>query len=66
MKQYESRIRAIRKYDSEKMTTVTCRISRAKADRFKAACAQLGVTQYAVLKEAIENAIAKAEAGSES
>lgn len=45
----------------EKMTTVGCRISRAKADRFKAACRELGTTSYAVLKEAVEYTIEQAE-----
>ena len=58
LKDYQ--IRARNKYDSEKMTTVGCRISRAKAEKFKADCAELGTTQYAVLKEAVEYTIKKA------
>jgi len=57
----ESQIRARDKYDAAKMTTVGCRISREKAEKFKSACRQLGTTQYAVLKEAVEYTIEKAE-----
>ena len=56
----EARIRSIRKYDSEKMATITCRVSKAKASDFKAACNTLGTSQYAVLKGAIEYTIEKA------
>ena len=57
----EAQLRARQKYNDEKMTTVGCRISRRKAERFKAACAALGTTQYAVLKEAVDYTIEKAE-----
>lgn len=57
----EAQLRAIKKYDEEKMATVTCRVSRQKADLFTAACRDLGTTKYAVFKDAIEDTIAKAE-----
>lgn len=57
----ESRIRANRKYDAEKMTVVGCKISRTKAEEFRLACDQLGTTKYAVLKEAVEHTIEKAK-----
>ena len=57
----EAQKRARMKYDAEKMSTISCRVSRTKADRFRKACEQLGTTQYAVLKEAVEAAIEKAE-----
>lgn len=56
----EAQKRANKKYDSEKMTYVGCKISKEKASRFKSACAELGTTQYAVLKEAVEYTIEKA------
>jgi len=53
--------RAVAKYSSEKMATVSCRISKAKAERFKQACETLGKSKYSVLNEAIENTIKTAE-----
>ena len=57
----EAQKRANRKYDSEKMTYVGCKISKEKAARFKDACNTLGTSQYAVLKEAVEYTIEKAK-----
>ena len=56
----EAQKRASRKYDSEKMTYVGCKISKEKASLFKTACAMLGTSQYAVMKEAVEYTIEKA------
>lgn len=60
MPESEAQRRAKKKYDAEKMTTVTCRISARKAEQFTAACAQLHTTKYAVLKDAVEQTIRKA------
>ena len=53
---------AQKKWDRENMTVVGCRITKAKAQEFKEACAALGMVPNQVIKKAIEETIKKAGA----
>lgn len=53
---------AQKKWDRENMTVVGCRITKAKAQEFKEACAALGLVPNQVIKQAIEETIKKAGA----
>ncbi len=45
------------KWDKENMTTVGCRITRAKANQFKEACKTIGTVPNQVFLKAIEDTI---------
>ena len=49
----ESKKRANAKWDKENMTILGCRVTREKADEFKAACAALGTNPNHVLLNAV-------------
>ena len=53
---------AQKKWDRENMTVVGCRITKAKAQEFKEACAALGLVPNQVIRQAIEETIKKAGA----
>lgn len=53
----EAQKAAIIKWDKENMTTVGCRITRAKAAAFKEACKALGTKPNQVFKQAIDQTI---------
>lgn len=48
------------KWDRENLTVVGCRITKTKAEQFRAACHKLGLVPNQVLKQAVENTIQKA------
>ena len=56
----EARKRANKKWDKENMTIIGCRVTKAKAQEFKAACAALGLVPNQILKQTIEETIKKA------
>lgn len=56
----EARKKANVKWDKENMTVVGCRVTRSKAEEFKAACKTLGVVPNQILKQAVDETIKKA------
>ena len=56
----EARKRANKKWDKENMTIIGCRVTKAKAQEFKAARAALGEVPNQILKKTIEDTIKKA------
>lgn len=54
---------AQKRWDKDNMVTITCRITKRKADEFKAACESLGTTRNAVLLNAINRIIAEGKSG---
>lgn len=48
---------AQKRWDKDNMVTITCRVTKRKADDFKAACDSLGTTRNAVLIKAINRTI---------
>lgn len=57
----DARKRANAKWDKENMTTLGCRVTKTKAMQFKQACQQLGIVPNAVLLQAVEQTIERAE-----
>lgn len=57
----DARKRANAKWDKENMTTLGCRVTKTKAAQFKQACQQLGTVPNAVLLQAVEQTIERAE-----
>lgn len=57
----EAQKKASAKWDKENMTAISCRITKARAERFKSACKSLGLIPNQVLKNAIDETIEKAE-----
>lgn len=47
------------RWDAKNMTTLGCRMRRAKAEQFKAACKQAGTTVNAVYTRATDEFLAK-------
>ncbi len=45
------------RWDSANMSTLSCRISKSKAEAFRTLCAANGTTSYAVLLSVVQNAI---------
>lgn len=58
----EARKKANAKWDKENMTVIGCRVTKAKAQEFRQACAALGVVPNQIFKETIEQIIKKAGA----
>ena len=56
----EARKKANVKWDKENMTVVGCRVTRSKAEEFKAACKTLGVVPNQILLRTVDNTIAEA------
>lgn len=56
----EARKKANAKWDKENMTIVGCRITKAKAQEFRDACAALGLVPNQILKQAVDETIKKA------
>lgn len=56
----EARKKANAKWDKANMRIVGCHVTKEKAQRFKEACAVLGVTQNQVLLKAVDETIKKA------
>lgn len=48
---------AQKRWDKDNMVTITCRVTKAKAEAFKTACDSLGTTRNAVLIKAIDRTI---------
>lgn len=59
----ESRRRANKKWDAANMTTLGCRMRKADAEIFKAACKDSGTTVNAVFTRAAAEFIAEYSAG---
>ena len=57
----EAQKAARNKWDRENMAVITCKITKAKAERFLASCTIMGTTRNAVLAKAIDDFIKKAE-----
>lgn len=51
---------AQKKWDKANMTVVGCRITKAKAQEFRDACAALGLVPNQILKQAVDETIKKA------
>ena len=49
------------RWDKENMTILGCRVTRAKAEKFKAACCEMGTTPNAVLLKTVDEVIERAE-----
>ena len=58
----EARKKANMKWDKENMTVLGCRVTKAKAQEFREACAALGMGPNQIFKETIEEIIKKARA----
>ena len=56
---------AQKRWDKDNMVTITCRITKRKADEFKAACDSLGTTRNAVLLNAINRILQRERAGND-
>jgi hypothetical protein len=52
---------ASQRWDKEHMVTLTCRVTKARAERFKAACAALATNPNAEFLKAINKVIQDAE-----
>ncbi len=52
--------KASAKWDRENMTIVACRVTRSKAERFRAACKALGTVPNQVLLKAVDETINQA------
>lgn len=50
-----------KRWDRENMITISCRLTRKKAEEFKNACDQLGTKRNTVLLNAINRVIAEAK-----
>lgn len=57
----ESRKNANVKWDKENMTTLSCRVTKKKAEEFKVACRKLDTVPNRVLMKAINDTIEEAE-----
>ena len=57
---------ATARWDKAHMTTISCRATRERAERFKAACQKLETVPNAVLLKAINDTIEKAEGQEQS
>ena len=57
----EAQKKANKKWDSQNMTVLGCKVTKDKAQAFKDACAALGVVPNRILMKAIEDIIAKAD-----
>lgn len=49
------------RWDKENMTILGCRVTRTKAEKFKAACRAMDTTPNAVLLKAVDEVIERAE-----
>lgn len=56
----ESQKRANQKWDRENMITIGCRLTRSKAETFKAACAALETNPSRVFLKAVDATIQEA------
>ena len=59
MQEYDSNIRARRKWDAENMKSVTATVRADIADEFASLCRANGETMHSVLKKAIEDYISE-------
>lgn len=57
----ESRKRANVKWDKVNMTTLSCRLTKVKAEQFKAACSKLGTNRNAEFLKTVDRIISEAE-----
>lgn len=57
----ESQKKASAKWNKENMTTISCKVTKAKAERFSESCKMLGVVKNQVLLKAINETIEEAE-----
>ena len=57
----EARKQANRKWDKENMTTISCRVTRERLQKFKEACEQLGTVPNQVIQKAIADTIDQAD-----
>lgn len=58
----EAQKAATRKWDQENMTRLSCKVTKAKAERFKAACQKNGTNTNAVLLTCVNDYIKEHEA----
>jgi len=56
----EAQKKANKKWDSQNMTVLGCKVTKDKAKAFRDACAALGVIPNQILKEVIDRTIAEA------
>lgn len=49
------------RWDSQNLSTLSCRIAKDKAEAFRTLCAANGTTTYAVLLSVVQNAINSGE-----
>ena len=49
------------KWDKANMTILACRVTKAKAEKFKSVCKAQGLTPNAVLLKCVDHEIEKAE-----
>ncbi len=61
----ESKYKAQEKYQKEKMGTVLVKYRKDFVDEFKEACNTLGVSQSAIVREAMEATIERAKKSTE-
>lgn len=52
---------AVRKWDKENMTALSCRVAKKKAEEFRQACKKLGLVPNALFLEVVNKTIEKAE-----
>ena len=57
----EAKKKASAKWDKAHMTTMSCKLTKERAARFKAACEMLGLIPNQVFNKAIDEVLEKAE-----
>jgi hypothetical protein len=57
----EARRQANLKWDRANMTTLSCRLTKVKAEQFKAACSKLGTNRNAEFLKTVDRIISEAE-----
>lgn len=53
--------KAVRKWQKENMTTLGCKVTKAKATKFKEACQKLGMRPNQIFIRAVDETIKKVE-----
>ena len=57
----DSQKRASKKWSKENMTVLGCKVTKAKASKFKEACQKLDIIPNQVLLQAVDETIKKSE-----